>query len=49
MAKIKLLSPAKINLTLGILGKRADGYHEISSIMQPVDLFDEITVDVCEP
>lgn len=35
---------AKINLGLRILGKRADGYHEVSMIMQSVGLCDEIII-----
>lgn len=35
---------AKVNLDLRILGKRADGFHEIRSVMQSIDLFDEIRV-----
>jgi len=46
MKSITLLSPAKINLTLEILGKREDGYHEIRSIIQPVNLFDEINISI---
>lgn len=38
-------SPAKLNLFLEVLGKRADGYHEIDSIMCPVTLFDELRVE----
>lgn len=34
---------AKVNLTLEILGKRRDGYHNLSSVMQTVDLFDTLT------
>jgi len=45
MSSVKLLSPAKINLTLEILGTRADGYHELRSIIQPIDLFDEVTIE----
>jgi len=37
------VAPAKINLTLEILGKRADGYHEISSVMQTIDICDVLT------
>ncbi|HXG30566.1 MAG TPA: 4-(cytidine 5'-diphospho)-2-C-methyl-D-erythritol kinase [Thermodesulfobacteriota bacterium] len=48
MKSITLLSPAKINLTLEILGKRPDGYHEIRSIIQPVNLFDEMTIELEE-
>lgn len=35
---------AKINLTLDITGVRADGYHEISTIMQTIELADEVTL-----
>lgn len=38
-------SYAKINLTLGVLGRRADGYHEVEMIMQTVSLFDLVIVD----
>jgi len=48
MSSITLLSPAKINLTLEVLGVRTDGYHEIRSIIQPIDLFDEVSIDVEE-
>lgn len=41
---IKLLSPAKINLFLRVLGKRPDGYHEISSLFQAIGLFDTLTI-----
>ncbi|MBM4433076.1 MAG: 4-(cytidine 5'-diphospho)-2-C-methyl-D-erythritol kinase [Chloroflexi bacterium] len=39
---IKLLAPAKINLTLEALGKRPDGYHEIRSVIQTIGLCDEL-------
>lgn len=39
---------AKINLYLDVTAKRADGYHDIVSIMQTVDLCDEVNVRVCE-
>lgn len=38
-------SYAKINLTLDVLGKRSDGYHNVEMIMQTVSLFDLIIVD----
>lgn len=44
MKKITLKSPAKINLTLDIIGKAANGYHQISSIMLPIQLHDTITI-----
>ncbi len=36
------LAPAKINLFLHILGKREDGYHELQSVIQFIDLCDEL-------
>jgi 4-diphosphocytidyl-2-C-methyl-D-erythritol kinase len=38
----KIRSFAKINLALSVLGKRADGYHEIQTVFQTVDLCDEL-------
>lgn len=38
-------SYAKINLTLDVLSKRENGYHDIKMIMQTVSLFDLILVD----
>ncbi|MBQ3823691.1 MAG: 4-(cytidine 5'-diphospho)-2-C-methyl-D-erythritol kinase [Clostridia bacterium] len=46
MKELTVLCPAKINLTLAVTGKTADGYHEIKSIMQTVSLYDEVTVSV---
>ena len=37
---------AKINLTLDVMGKRDDGYHDIHSIMQTVSIRDDIEIDV---
>ncbi len=42
---VTVLAPAKINLTLDVLGKRDDGYHEIDTIMQTVDIYDRVTVE----
>ena len=36
---------AKINLTLDILGKRADGYHEVSMVMQEIGLYDTLHLE----
>ncbi len=44
MKEIKLFSYAKINLFLDIIGKRQDGYHNIKSVMQEINLKDEITI-----
>lgn len=46
MHSITLLSPAKINLTLEVIRKRQDGYHDIRSIVQPINLFDEVRIEV---
>jgi 4-diphosphocytidyl-2-C-methyl-D-erythritol kinase len=40
----ELLSPAKINLFLSIKGRRPDGYHELSTLMVGIDLYDRITL-----
>ena len=40
-----LRTSAKVNLVLEVLGKRPDGYHELSTVMQAVDLFDRLTVE----
>ncbi|MFA7172916.1 MAG: 4-(cytidine 5'-diphospho)-2-C-methyl-D-erythritol kinase [Kiritimatiellia bacterium] len=41
---IVLEAYAKVNLTLEILGKRADGYHELRSVVMPVSLTDTVTL-----
>lgn len=38
-------SPCKVNLLLNILGRRPDGFHELETILQPVNLCDEITFE----
>jgi len=40
---IKKLSPAKVNLFLQVIGRREDGYHELATLMQKVDLYDRIS------
>lgn len=46
MKQIKIQCPAKINLTLKVTGKREDGFHNIDSIMQTINLFDYLTVSI---
>ena len=41
---MKIKCPAKINLTLEIVGKRPDGFHNIKSIMQLISLYDYLTI-----
>jgi len=43
-APLTVFSPAKINLYLRIVGKRPDGYHELETLMLPLDFGDEITL-----
>ena len=37
---------AKLNLTLDVLGKREDGYHDLKSVMQTISVRDDIEIDV---
>src|SRR6266567_8976041 len=39
---------AKINLTLDVLGQRTDGYHDLATVMQTVDLYDTICLSATE-
>lgn len=41
-------SPCKVNLLLNILGKRPDGFHELETVMQPVNFYDELTFERCD-
>ncbi|WP_020469902.1 4-(cytidine 5'-diphospho)-2-C-methyl-D-erythritol kinase [Zavarzinella formosa] len=45
---LRVFAPAKVNLFLEILGKRADGFHEIATLMLAVDLGDELTFESAE-
>ena len=46
MKTIKIQCPAKINLDLKVLNKREDGFHNIESVMQTIDLYDYLTIDI---
>ena len=37
---------AKVNLTLDVLDKRDDGYHDLKSVMQAISIRDDIEIDV---
>lgn len=43
--RLEKKSPCKVNLILNILGKRPDGFHELETVMHPVDLCDDLTFD----
>lgn len=43
---IELTCPAKVNLRLEVLGRRADGYHEIRTIVQRISLFDTLGISL---
>jgi len=45
---VTLRAPAKVNLHLEVLRQRHDGYHDIETILQAVELFDEVTVTLSE-
>ena len=42
---MQVLAPAKVNLSLRILGRRSDGFHEIETLISPISLCDEITIE----
>ena len=42
---LKKNSPGKVNLLLNILGKRPDGFHELETVLQPVNLCDRLTFE----
>jgi len=44
-SKITVVSPAKINLHLEVLGKRKDGYHELAMLMQSINLEDYLEIE----
>lgn len=48
MTTITLPAYAKLNLTLDILGRRNDGYHDLAMVMQSITLHDDVTVTLTE-
>jgi len=49
MMRLEGHAPAKLNLTLEVLGRRADGYHEVASIMHTLSLCDTLTLELPPP
>jgi 4-diphosphocytidyl-2-C-methyl-D-erythritol kinase len=47
-AQVVLRTSAKVNLALEVLGKRGDGYHEIATVLQAVDLFDRLKLELAD-
>jgi len=43
--RLEKKSPCKVNLLLNILGKRTDGFHELETVMQPVNFYDELAFE----
>jgi 4-diphosphocytidyl-2C-methyl-D-erythritol kinase len=49
MMRLEGHAPAKLNLTLEVLGRRADGYHEVASVMHTLSLCDPLTLELPSP
>jgi 4-diphosphocytidyl-2-C-methyl-D-erythritol kinase len=41
---VKIRAPAKVNLTLRVVGRRVDGYHLLDTVMVPVSLYDDLEI-----
>lgn len=45
---IRLFAPAKINLSLEVIGKRDDGFHDVRTVLQTIGLADELTFETAD-
>jgi 4-diphosphocytidyl-2-C-methyl-D-erythritol kinase len=43
---MRIATPAKINLTLEVLGQRPDGFHELATWMIPIGVYDELAMEL---
>lgn len=48
MIELILKAPAKVNLSLRVVGRRANGYHELDMLMAPTDLYDMVNIRIAE-
>ncbi|HEU4759755.1 MAG TPA: 4-(cytidine 5'-diphospho)-2-C-methyl-D-erythritol kinase [Dehalococcoidia bacterium] len=48
MSDLRVMAPAKINWTLEVLGPRRDGFHEVRTVLQTIDLCDEVRLAPAE-
>ncbi len=48
LKRIKIKAPAKINLFLAVTGRRENGYHNLSTVMQTISLYNEIKLEKAE-
>ena len=44
--RVAVRAPAKVNLFLRVLGRRADGYHDLQTLFQSIDVFDDVSVEL---
>ena len=48
MEELVLLAPAKVNLSLHVLGRRDDGYHDLAMLMVPLAFGDHVRIALCD-